>query len=83
MEAVINAHTTAKTGSIEDVFSAQVAIKSKWYPQGWKDLDMDAANANMKVQTPDVQNHGARLLLLLAYIMTTNVLDDRSNDTQM
>jgi hypothetical protein len=43
--------------------------------RGKKDLDDESDVADGK--------YGARLLMLLAYIMASNVLDDESNNTQM
>jgi hypothetical protein len=81
MESLIKMYTSQQTGSVEDVFAAQLSLESRWFPKGWEDLDMD--NDDSKANVPQLQHHGARLLLLLAYIMTSNVSDDKSNEMQM
>jgi hypothetical protein len=77
METLIELYVTEGEGSIDDVFS-DIPLKNKKFPDGWKDVD----NFMMDEQIV-LKEHGARLLLLLAYVMITNVLDDKSNDTQM
>ncbi len=82
MDALIDLYTTEETGLIEDVFSAHVATKIRWFPKGWGDMDVEIDD--MKMEVAELASHGARLLLLLlAYIMTKNVLDDKSNEFQM
>jgi hypothetical protein len=86
MEKIIDKQTTDSTGSIMDVFSGQLVIKNKLFPKGWKDMNTEMVELKgdkLKAEDAKLEKHGARLLLLFAYIMTTNVLDDRSNEQQM
>jgi hypothetical protein len=86
MEKIIDDHITESTGSIMDVFSGHLVIKNKLFPMGWKDMNSEKVELKgdkLKAKDVKLEKHGARLLLLFAYIMTTNVLDDRSNEWQM
>ncbi len=76
MDQLINIYTTEDQGSMDDVF-ADVAIKNEMFPNGWKEFDGTIEKKAV------LQKHGARLLLLLAYVMISNVLDDHSNEFQM
>jgi hypothetical protein len=77
MEVLMEEYAAKDSASIKDVFGIHVSMEDKWFAQtGW-----DAFDSSQKSTTPD--KDGARILLLLAYIMTTNVLDDTSNETQM
>jgi hypothetical protein len=87
METLIEKYIS--NGSLSNVFGKTFPVDNHQFLGGWmefdgaesvkkrgkKDLDDDSDDADGK--------YGARLLMLLAYIMASNVLDDESNNTQM
>ena len=90
MNLLISEFTTNDDGSMYNTFGLLLDLQKEYIPNGWKSLDEDqkvkipAIAPNRAVtRDTDVKNHGAHLLLLLAYIMLSNVLDDKSNDVQM
>lgn len=78
-------------GSISKVFAKSFPIRKHPFLGGWDDLDgvdIGKKRAKSEVENCDESDggqkkYGARLLLLLAYIMLSTVLDDNSNNTQM
>ena len=78
-------------GSMCNVFAKTFAIKKHPLLGDWKELE--GVENNKKRPRKEVNNvdesddadtkYGARLLLLLTYMMVSNVLDDNSNITQM
>ena len=78
MDLLISEYTTNDDGSMDNTFGRLLSVQNEYIDKGWETLD------NVKdVANPSVKNHGAHLLLLLAYIMLSNVLDDKSNEIQM
>ena len=71
-------------------FDHLLAFQNEFMPKGWESLDEDQ-KVKIPAISPDpagsrntvIKNHGAHLLLLIAYIMLSNVLDDKLNDIQM
>ena len=81
MDLLISEYTTNDDGSMDNTFGRLLSVQNEYIDKGWETLDKyqsvkDVANSSVK-------NHGAHLLLLLAYIMLSNVLDDKSNEIQM
>ena len=90
MNLLISEFTTNDDGSMNNTFSLLLSFQNNYIDKGWETLDKDQNVKNVAISpnTPtyresDVKNHGAHLLLLLAYIMLSNVLDDNSNEIQM
>ena len=90
MNLLISEYTTNDDGSMHNTFDLLLAFQKEYIAKGWESLDEDqkvkyaAISPNPAgTRITVVKNHGAHLLLLLAYIMLSNVLDDKSNDIQM
>ena len=84
MNELVAEYTKDDDGSMNNTFGDLLHCEKKYIPKGWETLD-EAPKAGIQGvhSSSKVKNHGAHLLLLLAYIMVSNVLDDNSNDTQM
>ena len=89
MEKLIEKHVSGD-GSISNVFSKIFPVKNHPVLGGWEGLKkLKSAKSEGKKGSEEIKDsdseekNGARLLLLLAYIMVSNVLDDDSNKTQM
>ena len=89
MEKLIEKYVS--NGSICKVFAEAFPIDNHPLLGGWEELENDD-NSKKRGRKDDDNlddkdgadgKHGARLLLLLAYMMVSNVLDDMSNDTLM
>ena len=73
------------------MFEESFPIQKHPFLGGWADIDgvdIGKKRAKSEVENCDESDggqkkYGARLLLLLAYIMLSTVLDDNSNNTQM
>jgi hypothetical protein len=87
MNQLIADFTKDDDGSMHNTFGDMLTFQTEYLEEGWITLDSDT-----KVKHPakpptfsetKIKNHGAQLLLLLTYLMMTNVLDDASNDVQM
>jgi hypothetical protein len=90
MEKLIEKYVT--NGSLGNIFSEAFPIENHPLLGGWLDLeDVESSKKRGKKYLDDHEEesdvadgkYGARLLLLLAYMMVSNVLDDESNNTQM
>ena len=81
MDLLISEYTTNDDGSMDNTFGRLLPVQKEYMDREWKTLD-DYQNVK-DVANSSVKNHGAHLLLLLAYIMLTTVLDDESNNIQM
>jgi len=88
MEKLIEKYVTA--GSYSDVFAKVFPVKNHPILGGWEGLKElkiekeEGKKGSEKIEDSDsAEKTGARLLLLLAYIMVSNVLDDNSHETQM
>ncbi len=89
MEKLIEKYIT--DGSVTNVFAKMLPIKKNPLLGGWEELAKSESAAkkgkksteNFEDSDGDERKKGARLLLLLAYIMVSNVLDDNSLETQM
>ena len=87
---LISEYTRNDDGSMNYTFGYFVSVQKDYFGKGWETLDEDQ-NVKLAATPPNptvyrnslVKNHGAHLLLLLTYIMLSNVLDDKSNETQM
>ena len=89
MEKLIEKHLP--NGSVCDVFANIFPVKKHPYLGGWEEFeslekgkkrgkkDMDESEQS----DGEEKKLGGRLLLLLAYMMVSNVLDDDSIKTQM
>ena len=87
MEKLIEKYIS--NGSLSNVFGETFPIHNHPLLGGW--MELDGAESVKKRGKKDLDDesdvadgkYGARLLLLLAYMMASNVLDDESNNTQM
>ena len=87
METLIKKYIS--NGSLSNVFGETFPIDTHPLLGGW--VELDGAESVKKRGKKDLDDesdvadgkYGARLLLLLAYMMASNVLDDESNNTQM
>jgi hypothetical protein len=89
MEQLIEKY--GSNGSIYNVFAKTFPIKNHPLLGGWKKFE--GSESSKKSSKKDLDSldesavadgkEGARLLLLLAYMMVSNVFDDESNNTQM
>ena len=91
MEKLIEKHES--DGSLSTIFADAFPInKHPFFPGGWA-KQLQAVDSTKKKTKKSLENSeksevtdgklGARLLLLLAYVMVSTVLDDKSNTTQM
>ena len=90
MNALISEYTRNDDGSMNNTFGYLLSVQDDYFVKCWETLDEDQ-NVKLAPTPPNttayrkslVKSHGPHLLLLLAYIMLSNVLDDKSNETQM
>ena len=89
MEKLMEKHVS--NGSICKVFAEAFPIEKHPLLGGWVELEgVESSKKRGKKELDNLDEsygangkYGARLLLLLAYMMMSNVLDDTSNNTQM
>lgn len=68
-------------GTLSDIFMDHLPINNIYFVNGWQDID-DVEN-DPDDKDGDKNMQGARLLLLLAYMMVSNVNKDGSTPTQV
>jgi hypothetical protein len=89
MEKLIEKYVT--NGSLGNIFSEAFPVDNHPLLGGWQELeDVEITKKRGKKELVEHEEsddadgkYGARLLLLLAYMMVSNVMDDESNNTLM